>query len=317
MNSHDHSLDTAGEAVHSTGEDAAAGVVVGVDGSEGGRHALAWAARAAQRRGSPLTLLVAVSMPLISVPFGSPVRLTPTPEAADRAATLLRAETEHVTQACPDLEVRTSVSAREPAPALIRASRTADLVVVGSRGLGGVRAAFLGSVSLRVSAHGQCPVAVVPHGFGPEYRPHYRAVVGVDGSPDSAEALRYALAEAARKSASVTVVRAWQVIPPPDPVMVEMAGYAAERQAASSAAADATRAMVEEARTEATSGVEVDVQVVEDQPAHALIAASSGADMIIVGSRGHGGFAGLLLGSVSQTLLHHATVPVVISRRRA
>lgn len=93
----------AGDGNGTERHDRISGVVVGVDGSEGGRDALAWAARTAERSGLELTVLVAVSMPLISVPFGRPVRLSPTPEVADRASTLLGTETELVVRAHPGL----------------------------------------------------------------------------------------------------------------------------------------------------------------------------------------------------------------------
>ncbi|WP_017591518.1 universal stress protein [Nocardiopsis potens] len=304
----------AGDGSGTERNDRISGVVVGVDGSEGGRDALAWAARLAERSGLELTVLVAVSMPLISVPFGRPVRLTPTPEVADRASTLLGDETEAVARAHPRLRVNTVVSAQEPAPALIAASDRADLVVVGSRGLSGVKAAFLGSVSLRTAAHAACPVAVVPPGHGRDHREKGRIVVGLDGSEQSVGALRFAMAEAARLGAAVTAVRAWRLVPRLDPMPSDGAAVAEAHNAMSQKVSEDMRRTVEEARTGETADVDVEVETVEGQPAHTLITAGGGADMLVVGSRGRGGFAGLLLGSVSQTVLHHSEVPVVVVR---
>jgi nucleotide-binding universal stress UspA family protein len=133
-----------------------------------------------------------------------------------------------------------------------------------------------------------------------------RIVVGVDGSDTSREALRWALDEARRRQASVDVVQAWHV-----PFVVG-AAYTGEFD---------PQAFAEEARlaldqtvgsVDATGVPAVEPILVSDSPARALLDAAKGATLLVVGSRGRGGFSGLLLGSVSQQVVHHAPCPVVV-----
>ncbi|WP_285732737.1 universal stress protein [Nocardiopsis sp. ATB16-24] len=297
------------------------GIIVGVDGSPASRAALEWAAREAADRGLELVVLHALSMPVIGAPPGHTLRMPPSQELADWSTHLLQEAVEHVTRSHPGLEVRYRTSMVDPAHALLKASRTATLVVVGSRGLGGAASAFLGSVSIRVSAHAPCTVVVVPapgqasadekrrdpEGYG-------RVVVGLDGSRDAEEALYFALEEAARTGAELVAVHAWTVSVPLGLTAFAAEAYAAEREDLVVHAERYVRDVVEEARRKYTEDVPVRFEVVEDQAAHALLSAGEDADLLAVGSRGRGGFTGLLLGSVSQSVLHHARVPVAVVR---
>ena len=139
-------------------------------------------------------------------------------------------------------------------------------------------------------------------------------VVGVDGSPASLEALRWALAEAAARGARLRAVHAWShpfvtsplgaVVPALDPgTLAELAGVARGRLEEALAAAGA-----------AASGVQVEPDAVEGGPAEVLLDAAQSAELLVVGSRGLGGFEGLLLGSVSRRCSQHASCPVVIVR---
>ncbi|GAA4912844.1 universal stress protein [Streptomonospora salina] len=301
----------------------AAGVVVGMDGSAASRTALDWAARAAADRALPLTVLHALSMPLVAVPFGHAVRITPPPETADHATRLLEGAVDRVGRIHPGLDVRTEVSSLSSAHALLAAARRAAMVVVGSRGLGGVASAFLGAVGVRVSAHAPCPVAVVPEPREDaggeregEWRRRGRVVVGMDGSAGSDGALRFALDHASRTGAELVAVHAWLISAPIDAAALTDPSYVAEHRRAADRAETHVRTTVEQARTPETADVPVRSAVVEDHPAHALLTEGAGAALIVVGSRGRGGFAGLLLGSVSQAVLHHAPAPVVVTRPR-
>jgi nucleotide-binding universal stress UspA family protein len=137
-----------------------------------------------------------------------------------------------------------------------------------------------------------------------------RIVVGVDGSPTSRQALRWAVGQAALTGATVEAVHALE-IPVTDgwaPMfdLVEHLSKAAEHMLAG--------AVAETARAHPT--VVVRARVIEGHPATVLLSAAEGADLLVLGSRGHGGFVGALLGSVSQHCAHHATCPVVIIRDR-
>ncbi|WP_017596496.1 universal stress protein [Nocardiopsis potens] len=289
-------------------------VVVGVDGSPGSRTALDWAAAAAERRGARLVVVNALDMPMVALPFSSPVRMNPMAEVTDRASGVLTTALGRVAETAPGLKARTEVSLTDPASALLDASEEAELVVVGSRGLGGVGSLFLGSVSTRVTSHASCPVAVVPPESGAARTPG-RVVVGVDGSEPADAALRFALDEAARTGAELTVVHAWQP-PVPYDTGTFAVGVGFDREAFALRAREAVQTSVDKLRTPADADVRVRVSVVEDQPAHALLTAGRDADLVVVGGRGRGGFRGLLLGSVGQSVLHHAEVPVAVVRDR-
>ena len=142
-------------------------------------------------------------------------------------------------------------------------------------------------------------------------------VVGVDQSEQAQQALRFALEEAKLRHARLRVVHAWQYgtvgaagvesfYPAVGPDVSEV------REAAEQALEQALRESLPD-----TDSVEIERRVVEGRPAAVLVDESRDADMLVVGSRGHGGFADLLLGSVSQQVSHHAACPVVIVRPKA
>ena len=135
-----------------------------------------------------------------------------------------------------------------------------------------------------------------------------RIVVGVDGSPSSMAALRWAVLQAELTGCAVEAVTAWR--------LPSRYGFAAVTDRATDFEGDA-RKVLADALNEVSS-VEPDViirsSVVEGHPAEVLVRAARGADMLVVGSRGHGGFAGALLGSVSQYCVHHAPCPVLVIR---
>ncbi|WP_460862713.1 universal stress protein [Nocardiopsis coralliicola] len=289
-------------------------IVVGIDGSETSRAALDWAADAAQRRGMRLAAVHALSMPEVAMPFAAAVRINPSQEITDRVSVLLTAAAERVAERHPGVRMRSEYSLQDPAPALIGAAEGAAMAVVGSRGLGGVGSLFLGSVGDRVAAHAAVPVVVVPPGAAFDTPRAGRITVGVDGSEHAAAALRFALAEAAASGAAVAAVYAWQLPVPFTVPPVAADEPAFDRDAFAAAALERAQAAVDGARTAATESVPVEISVVEDQAANALLQASRGTDLLVVGSRGRGGFTGLLLGSVGRSLLHHAQIPVAIAR---
>lgn len=131
-------------------------------------------------------------------------------------------------------------------------------------------------------------------------------VVGTDGSDNSVAAIRWALDEARIRGVAVEVVYTWEFPPVIDPLGVSMLPSADEMNAS------AERLLQEVMRKVDTSGVTVTTRVLRGAPATALIAAAKQADLLVLGRRGHGGFMGLLLGSVAQQVAHHAPSPVVL-----
>ncbi|WP_337661751.1 universal stress protein [Actinoalloteichus sp. AHMU CJ021] len=224
----------------------------------------------------------------------------------------LNRATEVATEVAPNVDIRPETRMEGPVPALIELSRQARLIVLGSRGRGGFSSLLVGSAATGLAAHGHSPVAVIrgrtPTGPPPETGP---IVVGVDGSPTSERAIAFAFDEAAFRDADLLAVHTWV-------------------DAAFESDFELTRNMVDWQAVEATEervlaerlagwqerypDVRVRRIVVRDRPAPGLLSQAERARMIIVGSRGRGGFTGMLLGSTSRTLLHHASCPVIIAR---
>lgn len=276
-------------------------IVVGVDGREPSRTALDWAVDEAARRRLPLRIRYAA-------PDGLPQ--PPTLAAAPDGDTVLDEALARARELAPTVEVDATMVVGPAATVLIEASKDAALLVVGARGRGALASALLGSTSVDVAAHAHCPVAVVRS--LPTARPDRPGVVvGSDGSERSDAAVAVAFAEADARGLPLTLVHTWYL----------------DHDAAALAVVDTTdlrRALAEEAQTlgtRAVSGwaekypdVEVRLRVLGGHPVEVLVDQSDGAELVVVGSRGRGGFAGLLLGSVSQGVLHQARCPVMVVR---
>jgi nucleotide-binding universal stress UspA family protein len=191
---------------------------------------------------------------------------------------------------------------------LLEASVGADLLVVGARGYGEFTGALLGSVSQQCVHHTTVPIAIIRNSDELDAASRTKIVVGVDGSKESARALDWALDEARFRAAPITVVHAWQ------PAMLGAIEYAApvldyrSLEAAAQLRVDHALAAANTDRLAAP----VDTLVVGSSAAEAIIDAGRDAAMIVVGSRGRGGFASLLLGSVGSRVVHHAECPVVV-----
>lgn len=262
-------------------------VVVGVDGSSSSLAAVAEAATEAQRRRAELRVVHAFSWPVR--PMYTPLDPSPLNRLVHEAA-------QHARSVAPGVEVSEVVATGDAVAVLEAESRAADLVVVGSRGMGGFIGMLLGSTAVSLAAHGRCPVMVVreePAGAGP-------IVLGVDGSPAGEKAVDFAFAEAALRGTEIAAVHAWL----PDYAPLGVSPESAERLLAQALAG----------RTEAYPDVTVRHEVVGGETREVLIEASGTAQLLVVGARGRGGFAGMLLGSVSQALLHHGRCPVTVVR---
>ncbi|HJE60764.1 MAG TPA: universal stress protein [Nocardiopsis listeri] len=295
-------------------------VVVGVDGSDQSQAALEWASAEAVRRGVALHIVHALGMPLIVSAYGGPQRFQPTNEMSGQADAVVTSAKEKAEKLQPSLAVET-VTALEEAPlALIRQSHPHDLIVLGSRGLGSLAALFVGSVSVRVAAQAPCPVVVVPsEGGKPATTKLDRVVVGVDDSKNARRALGLAVDLTAETEGELVVVNSWEVPFPYDPVAMTAAGYQPQDDIFEKQSEELVAELLADVMDDQREDVNVQVSVVRTQsnPVSALLEASADADAIVVGSRGRGSVRGLLLGSVSQGILHRSKIPVVVLPKHA
>jgi nucleotide-binding universal stress UspA family protein len=193
------------------------------------------------------------------------------------------------------------------APTLLSEAERCDLIVVGTRGLGGFQSLVLGSVSHQLVNHARCPVVVVP-------RPDERTdavvsrtiVVGVDGSENSISALRWAGRRALATGSTLRACFVWGRARATAP-RAESSGDAATRSALD---------MLDDALAKARlpAGITIERHAMEADVATTLIAEGREAELLVVGARGHGGFTGLLLGSVANAVTHHPPCPVAVIR---
>jgi nucleotide-binding universal stress UspA family protein len=280
-------------------------VLVGVDGSDAATEALRWAALEAGRREAPLRIVHAWVWPLYRVNLGRPPGGPPEAGLQAQAERILEDASELAQKASPGLRVSTDLLTGGAAAWLVAASRNAQLLVVGNRGLGGFANMMLGSVGLAAAAHASSPVVVVrgdPDRTGP-------VVVGVDGVERSRRTVVEAFAAAQRMRAPVLALHSFTV-----PVRQERVLSYREHVAV---AEEDARALVESELADARAAfpdVEVEVRLGDNAPAKELVHASERARLVVVGPRGSGGFRELVLGSVSHALIHHAHCPVLIAR---
>jgi nucleotide-binding universal stress UspA family protein len=279
-------------------------IVVGVDGSAPSLAAVDWAVEEAKRRDLPLRLIHATERPdRDSRPAES---LTPE-EILERA--------EHRVHASSGVPTITVAVDGDAAGTLVRESSSAAMVVVGNRGLGGFAGLLAGSVSVQTAAHARCPVVVVRphlsdsqvpgqarHGVG-------RVVVGVDNCEHCAAVLRFAFDEAEQRGVGLTAVRAWQT--PIGGGPGDFVGAVYQR----TDLADVERKVLAEPlapHVDRHPHVPVRQILIQGSVGGVLTHESIGAELVVLGSRGHGGFTGLLLGSASHAAIHHAGCPVAI-----
>ncbi|GAA2631379.1 universal stress protein [Dactylosporangium fulvum] len=286
-------------------------VVVGVDGSADSLRAAEWAAADAARRGRPLSIVHAYLWPAMYAPMAVPLPPSFEENLREAAEHVLGEAAQRARSVAPSLDVSTDMPMQQATAALVDASRHAATVVVGNRGRGGFTGLLLGSVGVELAAHAACPVVVVRH----EDRPHSadagRVLVGVDGSHDAEHALRFAFEQASFRGVGLTVVHAyqWPVSTGPGdmiPLVYDEEGLQDNER----------RALAESVTGWIGKYPDVDVRraMVRGQPAAVLAELSAGAELLVVGSRGRGGFTGLLLGSTSQAVIHHAACPVAVVR---
>lgn len=277
--------------------------MVGVSASAAGAAALGWALEQALLRQVPLTAVRAWDIPSYGPYYsvGSALRSTSPdfePSELQIAQDALKQAVEHV-PGVDAVEVTAVATRGRPPEVLVEAAKHAELLVMGTRGVGALsRVVHLGSVSSSVLHHATGPVAIIPEAPKAGIATTSRVAVGVDGSEASLRALAWAVSQARHRGATLV------------PLAVQAKADAATEGAARRdllAAADAAGAGGREPVT-----VEPAIRV--GHAAHELIAAAADADLLVIGSRGRGGFASLLLGSTSSQVAGHAARPVVVVR---
>jgi nucleotide-binding universal stress UspA family protein len=301
------------------------GIVVGVDGSDHGQCALVWAAREALRRRRPLHIVTAYSVPIFAA-SGLDGGYATVDDSVIRegAEAVVRQALDKVS--AYDLDVTASVENGDASGVLLEMSQTAELLVCGTRGRGGFVGRLLGSVSSALPAHAKCPTVTVPLvcsdrlGETTEDRRikaeqakagHQRVenvvVVGVDGSEQARVAVLEAAAQAERLGATLRVVcavpqysgsLAW--VPAP----MDRKALFADIQVTLDAGMAWLRSHFPDLRAES--------ELKDGSPVEVLVEESRHVELVVVGTRGRGGFTGMLLGSTSDGILHHAKGPVMV-----
>ena len=282
-------------------------IVVGVDGSEASNTAVRWAAREAVLRHVPLMIMHTYTPAIID---------TRDPRVHQRVTKWQRYQgrlvvdralgiVADVAEGSPPT-LKTEIISSRAVPALVAVSKDAQLIVVGSTGKGRLDRLVLGSVSTGLCHHAHCPVAVIHGDTGsvPDQRP---VLLGVDGSPASEAATAVAFDAASRRGVGVVALHAWS-----DAGVYTLLGpdWHTFQTAAEEVLAERLAGWQER-----YPDVHVERRVVCDEPAYWLIVKSQDAQLVVVGSHGRGGFAGMFLGSVSTAVAQSAKVPVIVARQ--
>jgi nucleotide-binding universal stress UspA family protein len=278
-------------------------LLLAYDGSSEARRALDWAATEALRTGSPVHVLAVNAV--LPPTWGGVGGMYVYAESWNQDSTALLEEAAKALADAGVTDVTTEQRSGHVVDELLRAADSASVLVVGSRGHGRAGEAVLGSVSQHLARHATCPVVVVREQRNPDAA---RIVVGIDGSRTSLAALEYACQRAETTGETVVAIHAWRARVPSSNVFAgELASVDTKER--------------EVLLAESIAGVRVDhpdvrleQEVVAVAPDHALVDASASASLVVVGSRGLGFFSGMLLGSISQAVLHRATCPVAVVR---
>jgi nucleotide-binding universal stress UspA family protein len=282
------------------------GILVCVDGSAASDNAVAWATRESVMRQLPITLVHAVAPVVVDWPE---CQLDLPEWQRENGHHIIEQARKTLSANLGELEppeIRAEIMYSSVIPTLLDASKDAWMIVAGSKGLGALGGLLLGSVATALSHHAHCPVAVI-HPDGPAaHESSAPVLVGIDGSPASEAATALAFDEASRRGVGLLALHAWsdvEVFP-----MLGMDWRDSERKG-------------QEILAERLAGwqeqypnVDVERLLFCDKPSHWLRKESERAQLVLVGSRGRGGFAGVLLGSVSSAVAHAATVPVIVVR---
>jgi nucleotide-binding universal stress UspA family protein len=294
-------------------------IVVGFDDSPSSRDALSWALRTARSRGAKVLMVhAAKTFPPILAGHWTYVA-SPREIGIEAGEAVLRAGSLLAAKLFPEVPVSTGLVEDAPAAGILGMLDGAAMVVVGSRGLGGFGELVMGSTSLKLATHAPCPVIVVRDPVpglepGPEAG---RVVVGIDDlEQEATDVLAFAFEEASSRHIGLTVLHALHEpyfdLPGkggPVPTSIQLAELQADQR----------RSLSEHLAGWQDKYPDVDVkpEVVLQSPAGVLVAASTGAELLVLGSHGHGGpHSVMMLGSVTHAVLHHAHCPVAVIRHR-
>jgi len=285
-------------------------IVVGYDTSDTADAALCWAGHIADRAGTGVNVVFAAQPQLVAYASTTSYGLWPSIEEQTFAEEVAREGAQRLEATHPQVKISTTASLESPTVALDKASEDASLVVVGSHGRGRLGSVMLGSTAYAVSGHARCPVIVARDAEAPLPDADHPIVVGSDGSEGSDRAVTAAATLAAQWDASLLVVTAsaspevsWGRPP---------SGFATVEAFTESRIGKATltnQASVDAARQHAPQAFGV---VLEGRAEDVVMHANAQAAILVLGSRGHGGLAGMLLGSTARNVLHQTSKPVMI-----
>lgn len=267
------------------------GIIAGYDGSADSHEALRWAAREAWARGTTLTICLAWPANGLGLAADPGVR----DRARQRGEQIIACGVGFATSVADLADVRTVLAEGSPAHVLCERSGTAEMVVVGSRGHGGLADSSLGSVSWQVACHGRGRVVVVRGQWRPVNQAVGPVVAGVDGSPESQDALTFAFEEAALRDVPLVALCALT----DEPGRIGGARRMEE-----------DFGLLMTSREKEHPEITVLRHVTFGTPRSALLTAAAEAQMLVVGARGLGGLKGMSLGSVAGALVHHSPCPV-------
>ncbi|GAA1611890.1 universal stress protein [Leucobacter chromiireducens] len=275
--------------------------LIGVDGSEQSRVALAWGLARATERGASVRLLHVADDSFLSesVAFLS--------EAQKASEQMLEAEIAHARSLGFVGEISGTAVVGHPIAEVEEASKQADLLVLGQHAGSRFSGSFFGTRAVKVAATAHCPVAVIPNS---EVQPNAGVVVGIDGSEASQRAIAYAAEEASFRGVPLIAVYAW--MPPLTPGLEYL--WSEELVESQRSAAEEAIAIGVAGLAERYPDLEVRREIVQSPPVAALVQVAQGAELLVVGSRGRGGISRLLLGSVSHGVLQALPCPVIVTR---
>jgi nucleotide-binding universal stress UspA family protein len=290
-------------------------VVVGVDGSGASMAAVAWAAKVASARHFELEIVHGLRFAALGDAggvAGTDVLFDAVRQDGERVVAGSRKVAASIDE---DLVVTAKTPAESAAPLLVGLSRQARMVVVGASGSGGFAGMLLGPTAATLVNHAHSPVAVIRGRHGTAHVPESGpVVVGVDGSATSELAIAAAFEEASARGAPLVAVHAWS-----DFVHEDFRGTVRITPRWESVREDEERLLAQRLAGWQEKYPDVGVRRVlcRDRPRHALLEATQTAQLVVVGNRGRGGFAGMLLGSTGQALVRHAACTVLVVRRES